>query len=1081
MFCVCQGNEALGIGKVSIDASGSISVNYFISPTDKLLTVHPSKIKKKELCQQTRVYYRDIDTGLWTVGRFLSSNESHVRVGFPNRKIMELPIEDVFVRCDIPIDDPVSYLSKFLNETPLFANSRRKFVKNMLDQRRVSRGMSGLISSVVELENHQFRVVERILNDPIQRYLLADEVGLGKTIEAGIVIRQYVLDCPDDHNIVIVVPPNLVQQWTKELSARFLLDLCIDTSIHIIANDDKKSLSEILPEAKMLVVDEAHQVYQGEGLSSLNDEYKLICASAHHAERVLLLSATPALGNEEGFLAMLHLLDPIVYPLSGLEEFRKKIENRQPLAHIIAELSPDNLFFLEESLSQLNELFPGDKNLKERTDRLLGSLEDVPSEADEEIVDAIKSIRTYVSETYKLHRRILRNRRRDVSVLTPQRIGFKKEEYQSPDRALVVDLLEQWRNQATLSTHADGESFSSLFFLLIDALFSSPLVLKNLLENRISRQSRGSDYGARNLLSLPLFANENEILKRVLFAVEGLSVDQSKLYVLHNLLLKLIESEKKVVVFCDQSYVADRVFDFVDSKIPGRSLRHDHRGIEDACSIDADSCSILICDRSAEEGLNLHGGKKVMVHFDLPISPNRIEQRIGRIDRYGSGADVFSYGLVCTNDLFEVKWCDCLENGFGVFQHSIATLQYLVDEELKLLKVSLFEQGVESLGEAMERLGGPSGVLSREMTKIEIQDQLDAIHEEDSDVFDSLEDYDCQWKKISRQIDSWVERCLLFKKTNYHVSKPFPPDRVFRWQYNYETNRDTLLPLDRFMENFISSIDFEDPRSQSRSPRSYPFSYRRDTSISKKVNLLRYGNPFIDGVIDFTTQDDRGKSFAVWRCAPDYSSQEGMDHFFRFDFIVEVDLEPLRKSSESVTSVSTDSILQAFSRQGDSAFPPLYLSVWLDAELETPSEQIISDYLEVGYQKSPRENNGSYDRNININRWEWLWKYFTMFRNWEDICIKAKLSAFDAVRVQTNLEEYVQESLGCLERKNETYYSQMKSRIKSLSEGERRGEEIELENQMIYRSALLSGISSPKLKIDSVGVVFLSDFMPSFE
>jgi ATP-dependent helicase HepA len=55
---------------------------------------------------------------------------------------------------------------------------------------------------------------------------------------------------------------------------------------------------------------------------------------------------------------------------------------------------------------------------------------------------------------------------------------------------------------------------------------------------------------------------------------------------------------------------------------------------------------VLVCDAMAEEGLNLQGGEKIVIHFDLPLSPNRIEQRLGRADRYGSGDPIPSFRVV---------------------------------------------------------------------------------------------------------------------------------------------------------------------------------------------------------------------------------------------------------------------------------------------------------------------------------------------------------------------------------------------------------------------------------------------------
>jgi ATP-dependent helicase HepA len=88
-------------------------------------------------------------------------------------------------------------LARQINETPMFAEARSGFVRAIIGQRAACQGMSALYSSVIELDSHQVEVVRRVLQDPAQRYLLADEVGLGKTIEAGILIRQYVHDDPD--------------------------------------------------------------------------------------------------------------------------------------------------------------------------------------------------------------------------------------------------------------------------------------------------------------------------------------------------------------------------------------------------------------------------------------------------------------------------------------------------------------------------------------------------------------------------------------------------------------------------------------------------------------------------------------------------------------------------------------------------------------------------------------------------------------------------------------------------------------------------------------------------------------------
>ena len=92
------------------------------------------------------------------------------------------------------ISDPFKYLSRFITDSPNYAIYRRQFLDTYFQQRKASKGMSAITSSAIELYPHQLNVSSLVLHDHRLRYLLADEVGLGKTIEAGIIIRQFVLD-----------------------------------------------------------------------------------------------------------------------------------------------------------------------------------------------------------------------------------------------------------------------------------------------------------------------------------------------------------------------------------------------------------------------------------------------------------------------------------------------------------------------------------------------------------------------------------------------------------------------------------------------------------------------------------------------------------------------------------------------------------------------------------------------------------------------------------------------------------------------------------------------------------------------
>ena len=175
------------------------------------------------------------------------------------------------------------------------------------------------------------------LDSPSNNLLIADEVGLGKTIEAGVVLRQYVLDHPSDHSALVVVPDTLVSQWKGELRSRFSLGRLLGKSVKVVSFTQVKALSSNLSTASigLLIVDEAHHltVTLRGGEVQPSPLYSRVRELSQCATRLLLLSATPVHSNEAGFLGLLHLLDPTVYRLDAVEEDSKgtnKIGTTQP-------------------------------------------------------------------------------------------------------------------------------------------------------------------------------------------------------------------------------------------------------------------------------------------------------------------------------------------------------------------------------------------------------------------------------------------------------------------------------------------------------------------------------------------------------------------------------------------------------------------------------------------------------------------------------------------------------------------------------------------------------------------------------
>jgi ATP-dependent helicase HepA len=185
----------------------------------------------------------------------------------------------------------------------------------------------------------------------------------------------------------------------------------------------------------LTIVDEAHrftdQVNFG-GTETRNAEYEHLRAIAHTSKALLLLSATPVRSNEDAFLGLLHLLDPATYPLTELRAFRRRVEMRDDLAMAMSAVgSETSLRYLGEPLDQIARLLAADP--------VAGKLiaiarEHIAARAEQEARREINRLRIYVSETYRLHRRMIRNRRSAAA-----KKGFPARGRELADPWLIAD------------------------------------------------------------------------------------------------------------------------------------------------------------------------------------------------------------------------------------------------------------------------------------------------------------------------------------------------------------------------------------------------------------------------------------------------------------------------------------------------------------------------------------------------------------------------------------------------------------------------------------------------------------------
>ena len=1086
-FAHSKSRRELGIGKIVNMVGDQVEIEFFDSPTTaqrEKISENLSAVEFVQLKKQTRVYFFDKSSGNWRAGRIDGHADNQCLIDLPNHGQISLPEEEVYTRWSLPIRDPSEHLASRVCETPFFHSARAELLASFVRQRAASGGMTGILSAPIALERHQVEVVRRVLQDPVQRYLLADEVGLGKTIEAGVIIRQYVLDHFEKHRVLVIAPETLIEQWESELNDRCQIGEQFGHNVTIVALEKLAEMPREELTAGMVVVDEAHQAVRGweqPKNSSLRTRFELLRAitAPQTASRLLLLSATPVRHNEDGFLALLHLLDPAVYSLDDKEAFREKVAKRQELASLFYAFTEEQQsFFIEGMIDQLAAMFPRDSRMLSLLDSLRPWLDiSVPEDSTERRA-AIRAVRTHLSETYRLHRRLLRNRRSaHVEGLLPGRRGLSHVPYRDPAARLIEQRLEKWRAAAAASVwnHENSEdalALKRIFLFLLEAAACDLRALAWCVAERISPgQPHDESFGRLTtpdrvlaFQTQPQFREEKAILMEIYKAANGHNPNQDRIQCIGEIASRQLAGSFRVVIFASSPALADQIFAFLSRAQGTPVFRH---RLEDEgwhTFRDATTSALLVCDSRAEEGLNLQGGKTCMIHADFPLSPNSLEQRMGRLDRFGIGNAVLSLAPVPEECPYQQAWSECLSDAYEVFSRSIAALQYVVEDEMRRLSSALLTKGEPAFRESILRLGGDQGLLQGELKAIRAQDELDSIdvvtNGESVDLTASIEALEEDSARLQSPVEAWFGERLRFIR----VGEKNPQDNVARYHYaRYSWQRPTLMSARDFQLWFTQAVEPGARHSAFEPPLTWALTFSRETARSRKVGLGRIGNPVLDCLHRYLRRDDRGTCFAFWRVSPQVKASE-VKLFLRFDFVIEAGLKAVSALARAHPELSE----AALRRRGDAAFPPISRTLWLNEDLEEPDEKTRVE-LERPYVKS------IIDTNINQDRWPLVQTHFDL-ANWPHRCRAARGAATEAVVRQMDLSQLTHELATRLEVETAVAEEQHRSRIGAFSQSPREATlaQEEWDMEMRVRDALLAGIHEHGVQLDAVGAVFLA-------
>lgn len=1068
--------SADGIGKLKDIRNGQGEIEFFDSPAGPRLIqrqVSVRLIESIELSAQTRVFAYDPSDGSWKAGRAtglvsaeaISQHEDHYIVHFPNGQVEQVPISRLFVRWSRPIEDPTEYLAAKITDTPFFFEGRSRIVRHFAMQRAAFGGMTALASSAIDLLEHQVSIVRKILADPIQRYLLADEVGLGKTIEAGILIKQHLLDHPYDASVLVVVPDHLVTQWKRELSAKFGISQ-LDSRLRVISMSRWSKNDEEL-ERSLVVIDEAHLLANWAFSDNLDDRESFANAQrqAGASPRLLLLSGTPVLYQELQFLSMLNLLDPHGYRLDDLDGFRLRVSERQTVAEAMIDLTDGaSGSFVEDAIGRLQPLFPSDGRLAELGTRVQSLLWN--DERDPNRIAALGALRTHIRETYKLHRRLLRTRRVDSRITDHllARSGVERISYEDLARKESASFLDLWRQSLPEDAWTQAPA-RALFATMVSGAFEHPRVLVRLLEQRLALLGRGlpkNEYAPQSALlgQAALFTDEIDLIRERKELISSVSEEDERHFALSRWIMGRSEI-RRFVIFESDSEVADLLALRLRESLSGFSVcRFTGRSTDIAEFHSVTGRSILVCDRSAEEGLNLQRSGATIVHFDLPLDALRIEQRIGRLDRIEAIGRLRN--VVFTGNLpYENEWLDCLLSGVGVFSRSVSALQYLLATSRSRIEEELLTEGRTAFTAECDRLLSPDGGVEAEIRKIVAQEEMDSVEvdsESEHAFYERLTEVDEVVETDGQaSLDAWVVKRLHFNHQKFSSGVG---------RYVYITDQ-TLVPLFDAYRTFLDSLDTESsvPRRRHELP-LVTSTFSRSIAGQKRIALLRVGNPMLSALEQFVRRDDRGTSFAYWRYLP--GLLESADYFFRFDFFIEA----CPRRNEVVDESGENQNLAAFQRRADDCFPVQYRTVWLNSDLQPVSDPDCLIRLRLVYSKETRID-GSFDRNLNSTRWQRA-ELQVNFGDWRSRCELARVEAERLLRMSP---KFVESCLAASSRFESALVERTQifdSRLRRLSGPLKTAELQAFQIEEEFDLAVMSSVKDPTVRVDSVGLVVLS-------
>jgi len=503
------------------------------------------------------------------------------------------------------------------------------------------------VSNIQPLPHQLEAVYECFLREPRLRYLLADDPGAGKTIMAGLYMKELILRRAGDR-ILVVAPASLRPQWIREMAERFQLDFVqlgashFDASLtenpwdqfdRVVVSRDflrtdraREAFDAAERDWDLAVIDEAHGftiAIDGKGyINKKSERYKAAEAVARRSHRLILMTATPHSGRDYSLWALLRLLDldawgdrcprKLEVPAQHFRKVSKEIMRDMAGKKLFKDRHPQRVEYeiTGEEWDLYSEVtdFVSKKLAEIRGDRSRATAGFALTTMQRRVASSTRAIRrTLERRLDRIEKALedpaayLRGRKAFQAAALPEGEDFEDLDEEERWR-LEEEALEEWLPDTIVELEAERDALRPLLALA-----------QEVEARRVERK-----------------------LTELLDVVQNLGMKEDR--------------RKQLLIFTEHKDTLDYLVenlskDFDVAQIHGQMKLPDR--IEQERYF-RETAQIMVATEAAGEGINLQFCH-LMVNYDIPWNPNRLEQRMGRIHRIGQTEDVYIFNLVATN------------------------------------------------------------------------------------------------------------------------------------------------------------------------------------------------------------------------------------------------------------------------------------------------------------------------------------------------------------------------------------------------------------------------------------------------